>query len=772
MSAQTACSRNNEEYKKLLEEHKKFIENTECSLSYAKHFSKITDTPYKTVLRWCKSGFIVTEWIRILGRKNYIIAINKLPKLLKVKYLRALYKSYGIQTCDLAIARHQYNRLKMWGTTDLSYRIDQLQELAASGKNNQNNNSDLTSKPDQKTVKQGHELTVVEKQEESKEFSFTNELFFVRQGPEVVRDDAFQVPVISSKALTEKKSVSIVPGYLEGRESEKLVIEKTRLKACAKYTLIKKLNAYLRDTKACKGREKTKQTQVFLSMYNQGSLYPDIYAQLGVITDRSLRNWIKQLGNSSDYTLLMDNYKRKACSERRMTPEAARVLSGILLNSKQFDTASGYEYYVRMLEQQGISEIPSLSVCRRYVQDFRANRNDVWTFAREGQKALKDKVGDYTECDNTSLAVNQMWETDGNKIDCRFKDPVTSQPIRGIFQPFFDRKSCAIVGFEVSSTGNTDCVWSALRNSILNAGKTPDSIKVDNGKEVKNKQIESVLKRLFIAARFAKPYNARAKRIERFFSDFTSDFAKAMPTYTGNSIENKPAHMKRNELFHKQWNEYVYGDFVPTIDQMKEMIQWWIDEYYHKRKCPNVPEKTIGEVFEEGKGAGFDVRALDELMLYKEVRKASRCRVKLGGKNYRCDELYGLDKDVIVRYNPMDNSTVFLYDERGNFIGEAKAVRKFSPVVMYEGSEAEKISFKEDQRRQKSLEKKTREDFKKAINANHRANSKLPKNNMKIVPEIQKPVDNVIEIKTEEQKEYEYYLNAGGNHSFSESEVY
>ncbi|MEW5819343.1 MAG: hypothetical protein AB1782_04070 [Cyanobacteriota bacterium] len=49
-------------------------------------------------------------------------------------------------------------------------------------------------------VKQGHELTVVEKQEESKEFSFTNELFFVRQGSEVVRDDNFQAPISLSEA--------------------------------------------------------------------------------------------------------------------------------------------------------------------------------------------------------------------------------------------------------------------------------------------------------------------------------------------------------------------------------------------------------------------------------------------------------------------------------------------------------------------------------------------------------------------------------------------
>lgn len=46
---------------------------------------------------------------------------------------------------------------------------------------------------------------------------------------------------------------------------------------------------------------------------------------------------------------------------------------------------------------------------------------------------------------------------------------------------------------------------------------------------------------------FARPYNARAKVIERFFKEFQEGFEKFMPNYVGSNIANKPAYLIRNE---------------------------------------------------------------------------------------------------------------------------------------------------------------------------------------------------------------------------------
>ena len=51
---------------------------------------------------------------------------------------------------------------------------------------------------------------------------------------------------------------------------------------------------------------------------------------------------------------------------------------------------------------------------------------------------------------------------------------------------------------------------------------------------------------------FARPYNARAKVIERFFKELQEGFEKLLPSYIGSIIQNKPAYIMRNEKFHKE----------------------------------------------------------------------------------------------------------------------------------------------------------------------------------------------------------------------------
>lgn len=87
-----------------------------------------------------------------------------------------------------------------------------------------------------------------------------------------------------------------------------------------------------------------------------------------------------------------------------------------------------------------------------------------------------------------------------------------------------DWKSGGFVGFEIMPEENTPCIASALRNSIINLGKVPKFVYQDNGKAFKSKYfIENGLSGLFtnlgIQPVYAKPYNAKAKPIERLFRE-------------------------------------------------------------------------------------------------------------------------------------------------------------------------------------------------------------------------------------------------------------
>jgi putative transposase len=101
---------------------------------------------------------------------------------------------------------------------------------------------------------------------------------------------------------------------------------------------------------------------------------------------------------------------------------------------------------------------------------------------------------------------------------------------------------------------DTQCIASALRNSILHLKQIPRIVYQDNGKAFKAKYFNNtdfrecgftgLYGRLGIKAVFAKPYNAKAKVIERFFLEFQESFEKLVPTYSGSSIIEKPVRLQ------------------------------------------------------------------------------------------------------------------------------------------------------------------------------------------------------------------------------------
>lgn len=110
-----------------------------------------------------------------------------------------------------------------------------------------------------------------------------------------------------------------------------------------------------------------------------------------------------------------------------------------------------------------------------------------------------------------------------------------------------------------------------------------------------------------------------------------------MPSFVGANIMDKPAYLNRNENFHKK----VHNDFIPTIEQLSMMLDYYM-EYYRSLECPNVKGKTIGEVFESGKGSGIDLEKLDDLMMSKEIKTINRNGIRFLNADYYNDCLYGL----------------------------------------------------------------------------------------------------------------------------------
>lgn len=391
---------------------------------------------------------------------------------------------------------------------------------------------------------------------------------------------------------------------------------------------------------------------------------------------------------------------------------------------------------------------------RRFANNYKAEHYDVWVEAREGNKALHDKVLPYITRDVSKLEVGDVIIGDGHRLAFFVKNPYTGNPVRPTLVAYQDWKSGGFVGFEIMLEENTQCIASALRNSIINLGKVPRFVYQDNGKAFKAKYftedgIAGLFKNLGIQAISAKPYNAKAKPIERLFRELQDSFEVTLPSYTGTSIVKKPAQLKRNEQLHKE----LFKLNIPTIEQVILVLNAWLQKYHYEQPCPHVEGKTIGEVLESGKGEGVNIETLDDLMMAREIKKIQRNGIKFLKNDYYDPALYGYKKNVIIKYSLFNLNSIKVFKLNGEFMCEAMRVEPINPLANYIGTPKDIEDLKQKTKLKKQLEKRTEKEF---INQLKRNQVHTPLLSMDL-PEKQEneEVEQLrIEIKEKAEKEF------------------
>lgn len=302
---------------------------------------------------------------------------------------------------------------------------------------------------------------------------------------------------------------------------------------------------------------------------------------------------------------------------------------------------------------------------------------------------------------------------DGHKLAFNVINPFTGKPARATLVGFLDWKSTALVGYEIMLEENTQCIASALRNSIINLDMIPKIVYQDNGRAFRAKYFtddkgfselgfNGLYSKLGIETVFARPYNARAKVIERFFKEFQEGFEKLLPSYVGSSICNKPAYLMRNEKFHKQ----IHNEYIPTIDETIKMIDMWLN-FKNSQPCPNAPDKTIAEVLEERKRQNININLLDDLMLATEVKTIQRNGIRFLNCDYFDERLYGFKSKVLIKYNLFDLTSIKVYTTKGEYLCTAQRVNETHPMAKLLGSVTDFEDYKQKIVKQRILHKKT-----------------------------------------------------------------
>lgn len=346
----------------------------------------------------------------------------------------------------------------------------------------------------------------------------------------------------------------------------------------------------------------------------------------------------------------------------------------------------------------------------------------------------------YIERDISVLNVGDVLIADGHVLNFQVINPFTGKPTRATLVGFLDWKSTALVGYEIMMTENTQCIASALRNAIINLGVIPKVVYQDNGKAFKSKYFQNVdfdeegfngvYANLGIRSVFAKPYNARAKVIERFFLEFQEEFEKMMTSYIGTSIEDKPAWLKRGEKLHRDMHKKLTKNYIPTVQEAIKFIDCWLD-FHNSKPCPNDRSKTIqemlngiqadcrqsaersGDTFNAGNQAKqvIDKNILNDLMMKTEARTINKHGITFLGMHYRSDVILGLRDKVYVRYSLFDLSKVHVYSMKGEFLCVAHRVQKVHPMANFLGTVKDMEEYKQQYQRQQRQFKKAKKEF-------------------------------------------------------------
>ena len=451
----------------------------------------------------------------------------------------------------------------------------------------------------------------------------------------------------------------------------------------------------------------------FVNLHNTSNSH--LFEVLGKISRSTLHRWKNILNGTEDYTKLIPQYKYAKVDEYRtcLTDEEIKIFMGLLLHPNRLCIGKAIALTKYKLKEQGQSYIPADITFRKYANWFKKNNYDKWVLARDGEKALSDKVEPYIKRDASLLEVGDILVADGHNLAFNVINPFTGKPTRATLVGFLDWKSTALVGYEIMLEENTQCIASALRNSIINLDMIPKIVYQDNGRAFRAKYFNDdrgfselgfngLYSKLGIETVFARPYNARAKVIERFFKEFQEGFEKLLPSYVGSSIQNKPAYLMRNERLHKSW----HNEYIPTIEETIKMIDIWLS-FKNSQPCPNAPDKTIAGVLESRKQQNVDINLLDDLMLATEVKTIQRNGIRFLNCDYFDERLYGFKNRVLIKYNLFDLTSIKVYTTKGEYLCTAERVTETHPMAKLLGTFTDFEDYKQKIVKQRKLHKKT-----------------------------------------------------------------
>ena len=189
------------------------------------------------------------------------------------------------------------------------------------------------------------------------------------------------------KKITElqEKSTTFAPvNYVVPEDQKKL--------ALAKYDLIKKWDKFRNEKK-----NKTTAGKDFLDGYNNKCICEELFDVIGKVAIGTIYEWHKRLRDyNDDWHCLINNYTfGEKTKKTKMHPEEEAEFLKNLLHPSQLNIGKAIKLTKMALLERGFTNLCCDLTYRRFAENYKREHYNTWVDAREGNKALHDKVLPY-----------------------------------------------------------------------------------------------------------------------------------------------------------------------------------------------------------------------------------------------------------------------------------------------------------------------------------------------------------------------------------------
>ncbi len=402
----------------------------------------------------------------------------------------------------------------------------------------------------------------------------------------------------------------------------------------------------------------------------------------------SLYRWKKRLKQGGMAALAPDwKNGKKPLGDEMFFPEAKDWVRDFWLHPNQPSMKLAFREVKKQAEVEGW-KVPSYASVKQLLNAIPKPVRDKY---RRGSKYMDDRIYPYLERDNTKLKPMEIIVADHHQLDI-----ATRMPDGRIIFPwltgFEDLRTNKILNWVLVSQPNSDSINISLYEMISKYG-LGDYLLLDNGKdfrcrfftgekqknwvwkkirlEIDENQWEGIYKELgYKGVIWAKPRNAKAKKIERFFKEVVNQFSVYFRSFRGRKVSERPEGLQK---------QIKKGDVV-EFEELKKRLHQFIDIRYNEKRPhygKGMEGRTPNQVFYELKTKKRAVREEELTLLMSKVHKPAQVRqqgVLLLDGWYWNDkvQMEHFGEMIRPRYVEHKPEKAYFYDMNWKFLGIAE----------------------------------------------------------------------------------------------------